>query len=480
MARFHLTLARLFNLRRDQDDPEMIDETIRSGVTVSGTNLWVLIFAIFIASIGLNVNSPAVIIGAMLISPLMGPIVGIGYGAGVKDLDLIRLSFRNLGIFIAISLSTATLYFLLTPLTDAQSELLARTSPNLWDVLIAFFGGAVGMIAATRRYSSNVVPGVAIATALMPPLCTAGYGIANGNLQFFGGAFYLFTINSVFIALSSLTIVKLLRLPRRGNIDGAARKKARWLITGIVLATAIPSGFLAVDLVRQKLFEQQARQVLRGLIEDPQVIVLAQEIDPAQRALTLTLGGEAQVAAVRSQIEQRFQVLGVSDVRIQLRAMGSEKFDIGQIKETLQKEVLSNTWQELQHSLQRNRELEAEIQQLRTSRADHTQLAREIAAQYPEARQISVGQGIALVQGKSDKKASLQISLQLPQGMPQAQKARLQSWLETRQPLHQVVLHVSSSPSKGPHNLRKVNPVPASCPDQPPPRQPIQSNETGS
>lgn len=227
MKRFRLTLLRLFNLRHDQDDPEMIDETIRSGVAVGGTNLWVLIFAILIASIGLNVNSTAVIIGAMLISPLMGPIVGVGYGAGVKDLQLIRLALRNLGVFVAISLVTATCYFWLTPLTDAQSELLARTSPTLWDVLIAFFGGAVGMIAATRRYSSNVVPGVAIATALMPPLCTAGYGIANGNLPFFGGAFYLFTINSVFIGFASLLVVKLLRLPERGQIDHATRQRTR-------------------------------------------------------------------------------------------------------------------------------------------------------------------------------------------------------------------------------------------------------------
>jgi uncharacterized hydrophobic protein (TIGR00271 family) len=212
MNKHIVALNRLFHLGHDQDKPEMIDETIRSGVSVGGTNLWVLFFAILIASIGLNVNSTAVIIGAMLISPLMGPIVGVGYGAGVRDLRLIRQSLRNLGVFVAISLLTATLYFLLTPLTHAQSELLSRTSPTLWDVLIAFFGGAVGMIGATRRYNSNVVPGVAIATALMPPLCTAGYGIASGNLQYFGGAFYLFTINSVFIAFASLLVVKLLRL----------------------------------------------------------------------------------------------------------------------------------------------------------------------------------------------------------------------------------------------------------------------------
>jgi uncharacterized hydrophobic protein (TIGR00271 family) len=189
------TLNRLFDLRHDQNDPDEIDATIRCGIRVGGTNLWILIFAILIASVGLNVNSPAVIIGAMLISPLMGPIIGLGYAAGINDSELIRRAFRSLTIFVLISLATSTAYFLITPLSQPQSELLARTTPTLWDVLIAFFGGAAGIVALTRKEISNVFPGVAIATALMPPLCTAGYGLANGNLAYFAGAFYLFAIN---------------------------------------------------------------------------------------------------------------------------------------------------------------------------------------------------------------------------------------------------------------------------------------------
>lgn len=158
--------------------------------------------AIAIASIGLNVNSTAVIIGAMLISPLMGPIVGLGYGTAVSDFSLIKLSFRNMLIFIVISLITSTLYFILSPLNEAQSELLARTQPTLWDVLIAFFGGVAGMLATARKEGSNVIPGVAIATALMPPLCTVGFGLAHQNWDFVIGAFYLFSINCVFIAFA--------------------------------------------------------------------------------------------------------------------------------------------------------------------------------------------------------------------------------------------------------------------------------------
>jgi uncharacterized hydrophobic protein (TIGR00271 family) len=169
-----LSVWRLFSLRNDQASHEVIDEAIRDGARLAGTNLWVLMFAIVIASVGLNVNSTAVIIGAMLISPLMGPIIGIGYGAGIYDYELIRQSSRNLAIFISISLLASTTYFLLTPLTQAYSELLARTSPSIWDVLIAFFGGAAGMIGLTRKEKTTLIPGVAIATALMPPLCTAG------------------------------------------------------------------------------------------------------------------------------------------------------------------------------------------------------------------------------------------------------------------------------------------------------------------
>ncbi|WP_254321388.1 DUF389 domain-containing protein [Neisseria subflava] len=162
-------LQDVFNLAHDQAHPDKIDAAIRANTRVSGPNMWVLMFAIAVASIGLNVNSTAVVIGAMLISPLMGPIVGMGYGAAVGDTALIRQAARNIIVFIVISLVTATLYFLLTPLKEAQSEILARTQPTLWDVLIAFFGGSAGIVALTRKEGGNAIPGVAIATALMPP-----------------------------------------------------------------------------------------------------------------------------------------------------------------------------------------------------------------------------------------------------------------------------------------------------------------------
>lgn len=184
-------IKRYFNVLPDKDGEKYVIKQITNGINFQGSNLWILIFAVFIASLGLNVNSTAVIIGAMLISPLMGPIIGMGLALGIADLDLFKQSIKNYLVSTFISVITATIYFTLSPITDAQSELLARTSPTLYDVLIALFGGAAGFLAMSTKGRNNVVPGVAIATALMPPLCTAGYGLAVQNTSYFFGAFYL-------------------------------------------------------------------------------------------------------------------------------------------------------------------------------------------------------------------------------------------------------------------------------------------------
>ena len=191
-------LYNLFSLDNYKSSEQEVIESITKSVEFKGINVWVLVFAIFIASIGLNVDSAAVIIGAMLISPLMGPIMGIGLGAGIYDFELIKKAGRNLLVMMVISLITSTTYFLISPLREAQSELLARTTPTIWDVLIALFGGLAGIVATSTKEKGNVIPGVAIATALMPPLCTAGFGLATGNMYYFGGALYLFFLNEHF------------------------------------------------------------------------------------------------------------------------------------------------------------------------------------------------------------------------------------------------------------------------------------------
>ena len=258
-------LFRFFNLRNDQASSADIDAALRAGARPAGTNLWVLFFAILIASVGLNVNSTAVIIGAMLISPLMGPIVGMGYGAAIADAPLMRSSVLTLFGFAAVSLFTSMLYFTVSPLDEPGSELMARTTPTLWDVLIAAFGGAAGMVAATRRSFTNIAPGVAIATALMPPLCTVGFGLAHQRWDIAGGAAFLFLINSVFIAAATLLIGKLLRLPKLAELDAAAVQLHRWVIGVVLMAVLIPRAWFCYAFAQQEYFKAavaRARQRL--------------------------------------------------------------------------------------------------------------------------------------------------------------------------------------------------------------------------
>lgn len=253
-------LFNFFDLHKDEDEKEKVLENVISNISFRGANAWILACAIVIASVGLNVNSTAVIIGAMLISPLMGPILGAGFALGTFDFPLLKKSIKNLLIATLISLVVSFLYFLLSPFKDAQSELLARISPNIYDVLIAFFGGLVGVIAITRVNKGNPIPGVAIATALMPPLCTAGYGLAIGNISFFAGAIYLYIINCVFICLSTFAIVKYLRYPKVHYVDKLREKRIGQSITLLTIILIAPSLYFAYNLLQEKKFSDRIKQ----------------------------------------------------------------------------------------------------------------------------------------------------------------------------------------------------------------------------
>lgn len=269
-------LRNLLDFRDDKAGDVATIESLKADVEFRGTKLWILICAILVASIGLNVNSTAVIIGAMLISPLMGPIIGFGLGFGIADLDLVRKSLRNLGLTTLFSILTATIYFLLTPLDQPGSELLGRTEPSLYDVLIAFFGGAAGLIAGSSKSKGQVLPGVAIATALMPPLCTAGFGIATGNWPFFFGAIYLYIINSVFIAFATFVMVRIMRFPMKSVASGDMRKRTYRWITVIAVCTLIPSIYLSIRLVRDSYQEQRAKQFVADHFAPPEHQVIRQ------------------------------------------------------------------------------------------------------------------------------------------------------------------------------------------------------------
>lgn len=256
------------SLHNGEEEQKKVLENIKSNISFRGSNLWILACAIVIASVGLNVNSTAVIIGAMLISPLMGPIVGAGFALAIYDFELLKKSGKNLLIATIVSLIVATLYFYLSPFKVAQSELLARTSPNIYDVLIAFFGGLVGVIAITRVEKGNPIPGVAIATALMPPLCTAGYGLAMGNFSYFLGAFYLYTINCFFICISTFFILKYLKYKPIKTLNQRFEKQIRYGISVLILVMIIPSFYLAYSLLQENKYNQKVEQFISNEFTD--------------------------------------------------------------------------------------------------------------------------------------------------------------------------------------------------------------------
>ena len=264
-----------FDLTADSAVQNEVIENVTKGVEFRGTNLWVLIFAVFIASLGLNVNSTAVIIGAMCVSPLMGPIIGIGLSLGVNDFELMKKAFRNFLLMIIVGILTSTVYFMISPLSNAQSELLARTNPTTYDVLIAFFGGLAGMVAQTRKdRTSTVIPGVAIATALMPPLCTAGYGLGTGQLKFFFGAFYLFIIIAVFLEVASYVVVRLLGFDKKVFVKKAKEKRVHMYMSTIAILALVPSVILSFRIVNQTVFEQNADRYVASVFQFSKTMIV--------------------------------------------------------------------------------------------------------------------------------------------------------------------------------------------------------------
>ena len=252
----------------DSTDKEGTIENIKEGIKIKGYNLWILVASCIIASIGLDTNSAAVIIGAMLISPLMSPILGIGLSIGINDRASLIDSIKNFGLAIGLSLLSSVLYFWITPLGEPTAELLARIKPTSLDIGVAFFGGIAGIVAGSRKEITNAIPGVAIATALMPPLCTAGYGLATFNLEFFAGAFYLFFLNAVFISLSTILMVRLLKFPMANREDdGATTKFAGWIALFVILVS-IPSAYLLIDVVQEHRFKQQVNTFITTQFED--------------------------------------------------------------------------------------------------------------------------------------------------------------------------------------------------------------------
>lgn len=295
-------------LRLDDVAEEEAVTSVEQSVEFRGAKLWVLMLAVFVASLGLNTNSAAVIIGAMLISPLMGPIIGMGLGIGIYDFKLLRRSWRNYIIATAFSIVTATVYFLVTPVAEVQSELLARTSPTIYDVLIALCGGLAGIVALCSRSqrTGNVIPGVAIATALMPPLCTVGFGLATANWLYAAGAMYLFLINTIFIVFATLVgVVFIMRFRKHEFIDAAHEKRVKRIVYAAVLVTLVPAIILTVAMVRESTFKQRIRDFVQQQMQFPNTTVVSFQPDYDTRSFSIVLIGDDVDSATIASMQER-------------------------------------------------------------------------------------------------------------------------------------------------------------------------------
>jgi uncharacterized hydrophobic protein (TIGR00271 family) len=313
------TILNRFRLGNEKESPEFVTEQVTSGIEFKGTNLIILIFAIFIASIGLNINSTAVIIGAMLISPLMGPIIGMGYALATYDFPLLRRSIKNYSFAVATSLVASTIYFAISPLNEAHSELLARTTPTIYDVLIALFGGFAGIVATSSKKKGNVIPGAAIATALMPPLCTAGYGIATANWNYLFGSIFLFTINTVFIALSTMLFSRFLKFPIHSHSTEAKIKRANRWVSIIVFLTVVPSIFLGYRLVVQDQFRRAATDFINSEAQLDNSYLLDHQIKPADKEIILIFGGKRLNDEQKKKLKEQLSFFHIDDAKLVIK-----------------------------------------------------------------------------------------------------------------------------------------------------------------
>ena len=439
-ARFSGFLKGRFNLDEDTASRDEVVANISKGVVFRGVNLWVLIFATMIASLGLNVNSPAVIIGAMLISPLMGPIMGVGLSLGINDFDLLKKSLRNLVLMFIVAMITSTLYFLVSPLSSNSSELLARTAPTTYDVLIAFFGGLAGIVAQTRTdRTSTVIPGVAIATALMPPLCTAGFGLATGQFNFFFGAFYLFFINSVFIAFATYLMVRFLRYEKKTFMNKKRERNVQRAMLLITLLTFIPSVFIGFHMVRVTVFEAMADKYVAQVFEFPNTRVVEytkryRRADQPSR-IELLLVGDALEESVISNARAQLSGFGLEETDLIVRQANKiEELDVASLQQSYAELIVEKN--------RRIEELQARLEHYQPSNIDAVDISREMGAVLPNIAAASVTQGVTFDAAGEPRDTTL-ICIVTPVDSLQAIDCdKLERWLRIRAKIDDVQIYV--------------------------------------
>lgn len=391
-------LKEYLDLHRSKEDERVTVEYIRNGVEFKGTNLWILIFATVIASLGLNVNSTAVIIGAMLISPLMGPTMGIGLSIGLNDFELMKRSLKSYAVTTLFSVVTATLYFLFTPLDEVQSELLARTSPSIYDVFIALMGGLAGIVALATKEKGNVIPGVAIATALMPPLCTAGFGLATGNLLYFLGAFYLYFINSVFISLATYIGVRLMRFERKQFVDKERERIVKRYIVWITIATMCPAVYLTYNIVRETFYQTSANRFITQELQFPDSQILSRDISYEKREIRVVLVGkeipENQIVEARNRLD-KYSLDNTKLVVFQ--GLGNNNaVDISNIKSMVMEDFYHNSERQLSAQRVELDSIKRALDAFSGSQVD-LRMGKEMKVLFPMVKTLSVSKSLQML-----------------------------------------------------------------------------------
>ncbi len=413
-------LQNLINLNNGEENREKVKKDILSNISFRGSNLWILACAIFIASIGLNVNSTAVIIGAMLISPLMGPIVGSGFALATYDFDLLKRSAKNLIIATFVGLIVSSLYFYLSPFKEIQSELLARTSPTIYDVMIAFIGGTVGAISITRVEKGNPIPGVAIATALMPPLCTAGFGLATFNIKFIAGALYLYSINCFFIGISTFLVIKYLKYSPVKTANPAFDKKIKIIITILMLLLVIPSFYLAYGLLQEKKYSENVDKYLQEEFIKKGYTIIYKQIDYSSNPKVIQLAFLAK----------KFDSIEINQLNNELSDFGlkNTKLLIKQNTIDLKNEILS----EINKSNSNISEKDLQIQTLASDidqyKMGNTNLDKEIKIIFPEINNIYFG----VMSDFAIKDSIKQEKVIIYSAEEPVDETKLKNWMETK------------------------------------------------
>lgn len=382
----------------------------------------------------LNMNSTAVIIGAMLISPLMGPINGMGYSIATYNFPLFAKAAKNFTFAVLASLLASTSYFTITPISTAHSELLARTSPSIYDVLIALFGGLAGILAISSKQKGNVIPGVAIATALMPPLCTAGYGLATAKFDFFFGAIFLFTINTVFIAFSSVIISQILKFPIRTLVDVAQKKRVNTIISVIILFTIIPSVYFGYGLVQKERFLENATKFTDNVSLFQGNYLLSHEIKPAEKSISLIYGGSSLTDGQKNLIKNKAKDFNLNDAEVIIK-QGLSFLDMK--SEITEKEKLKS---EINRLSQLVIEMQLKQDSLKNIGNLGKQLLSEVKALYPQINSCAFSDAVIYSNEIiAPTKVSI-VSLTAITKLPISDKIKIDNWFKARLNVDSVLI----------------------------------------